>query len=164
MAMRDDFEQEARIALLKHFTSQMQGYKVNLLTIVVGFLAYVQLIGRLPPFYFVYLLPIGVGILAALGFWSVTRFLWYGKHVRDIIRKPLARSSENMLNRLDLQLHDGWGKREEYDPNSLFGKVIKIGGPGTRLFYYSLLVGIFVALVMSLLAPSFVFLGASCGP
>lgn len=142
--MTDDSEQDARVALLSHYTSQMQGYKVQLLTIVVGFFAYIELIGRLGPFYFGLLLPLGVGVLAALVFWSVARFLWFGKHVRDIIRKP----EQNMLNRLDEQLHIGWGKREVYDSDSFAGRIIKIGGSGSQLFFGATAIGIIVMLVL----------------
>jgi hypothetical protein len=145
-------EQDARIALLKHYTSQMQGYKVNLLTIVIGFLAYVELIRRLPRFYFgflsLFLLPLGVGVLAGLGFWSVARMLWFGKHVRDIIREP----KENLLNKLDKQIHDLWGVSQEvYDPKSIIGKIIKIGGNGDLLGLCSIVVGVVVMLVMLVL-------------
>ena len=40
-------EQEARVALFEHHTSQMQGYKLYLLTIAVGSLGLVQVYGLL---------------------------------------------------------------------------------------------------------------------
>lgn len=146
--MTNDEELKARIALLEHYTSQMQGYKVNLLTIVVGFFAYVELIGRLSQFYFAFLLPLGVGALVGLGFWSVARMLWFGKHVRDIIREP----KENPLNKLDEQVHKRWEvKPEVYDPDSFVGSIIKIGGSGGRLFACAIAIGFAVAFVMFVL-------------
>jgi hypothetical protein len=146
--MSVDSEQDARIALLQHYTSQMQGYKVNLLTIVIGFLAYVELIRRLRGFYFGFLLAVGVGVLAGLGFWSVARMLWFGKHVRDIIREP----KENLLNKLDKQIHDLWGVSQEvYDPKSVIGKIIKIGGNGDLLGLFSIVIAVVAMLVMLVL-------------
>lgn len=154
--MTDDLEQDARVALLSHYTSQMQGYKVQLLTIVVGFFAYVELIGRLRPFYFGLLLPLGVGVLAALVFWSVARFLWFGKHVRDIIREP----EQNRLNRLDEKIHKNWGEREVYKPDSLFGRIIKIGGNGSHLFFGA--TAIFLIVTLVLLVVGLLFTCAHC--
>jgi putative effector of murein hydrolase LrgA (UPF0299 family) len=154
--MSVDSEQDARIALLEHYTSQMQGYKVSLLTIVIGFLAYVELITRIPRFYFgflsLFLLPIGVGVLAGLGFWCVARIFWFGKHVRDIIRKPLGFSPSNSwLDKLDLEIHKGWSEREDYDPKTLTGKIIKIGGNADLLLLSAVVIGLVIMLVLLVL-------------
>jgi hypothetical protein len=150
-------EQDARTALLERYTSRIQGYKINLLAIVVGFFAYVELIRTLPMLYFgLFFLPLGVGVLACLGFWSAARMLWFGKHVRDIIRESyaaknagdVATGKENLLDRLDEQIYKRWRvEREDYKPNSFTGSIIKIGGCGKRLLRYAILIGFAVMLV-----------------
>jgi hypothetical protein len=63
----DDATQRARIALLEHFTSQMQGYKNLVLTLFIGFFGGVASLAvlQLPRPLVLYLLSLGGGALVS---------------------------------------------------------------------------------------------------
>jgi hypothetical protein len=82
--LRRDREQKARIALLEHYTSQMQAYKVYVLTILVAFFAGVEslrVLGFVGTFWLKAFVSFGAGFLAAGFFFCLVRFMWYGAFV-----------------------------------------------------------------------------------
>jgi hypothetical protein len=79
-----DSEQKARIALLEHYTSQLQGYKVNLLTIIIAFFAGVESFRIILPS--TLFLSVLSGVCAALIFYCAAKIFLFGHHVVAIIR------------------------------------------------------------------------------
>lgn len=73
--------QPARIALLEHYTSQMQSYKTAVLTLFIGFFAGVEAIRllQLPSALALYLISLGSGTLPGGIFYCLARVGWYGK-------------------------------------------------------------------------------------
>jgi hypothetical protein len=128
-------EQDARVALLEHYTSQMQGYKVYLLTIVIGFFAGIESLRTLQllPAPFVYVFPIFVGICLILIVYCLTKALWFGQHVRDITRED-SDCKQTMLDQLDRMVHTKRGMvRDDPWSKSWMRWMIKRGGGDGRL-------------------------------
>lgn len=90
-------EQDARVALLEHYISQLQGYKVSLLTIVIGFFAVVEPLRRLVSSA---LFSVFAGICVALIVYCVGKVFLYGQHVKAIIRNE-PDCKQTMLKQLD---------------------------------------------------------------
>jgi hypothetical protein len=88
--LREDHAREERVALLEHHASQMQAYKIYVLTLVAGFFAVLQSFSAL-----------GLstrdtntlvwsagGVVLAGSFFSLTRFMWYGTMVSHTMITP----------------------------------------------------------------------------
>ena len=83
-----DSEQEARIALLEHFTSQLQSYKTNILTLVVGFFAGVEALRIIEPPYWLLIVGIclGTGCLSGGLFYFIARAALFGRAASCCLR------------------------------------------------------------------------------
>jgi hypothetical protein len=160
-------EQDARVALLEHYTSQMQGYKVYLLTIVIGFFAGIEALRTLPlqPFHFVLLFSLGVGSLAGGIAYCIPKAFWFGQHVRDIIRED-SDCRQTMLDQLDGMVHTKRGMvREDPWSSGAMKWIIKRGGCDSQLVVLVIFVcALFFALTIGALAAGGVAsLGLKCG-
>jgi hypothetical protein len=104
----DRLEQEARVALLEHHTSQMQGYKIYLLTIAVGSVGLVEAYSRLeewiPPHYMRLYWPLVLGVMGAGAFYCAARIAWYGALSGKSL---LASSDKEKTGTLIYQLDQG---------------------------------------------------------
>jgi hypothetical protein len=105
-------EQEARIAILEYFASEMQGYKVSLLTLAVAFLGLVELWSRV--YCFLPLKPLWAFVLWTLAFglsfgplfgatsYCIFRIAFFGKFVELSYRASACSDEGLMLNRVDM--------------------------------------------------------------
>lgn len=136
----DRSEQEARIAYLDHCTSQMQGYKVYLLTLVIGFLGAVESIRALGLAFeaFRCALSLAFGILGGSAVFFLERALWFG----ELARRTMQRDKDEffLLDRLD----------EHIDPQRPKAKPgqKKIGASDSKLAGLSILVGVMLTYVI----------------
>ncbi len=105
-----EIEQEARIALLEHYTSQMQGYKVYLLTIAVGLVGAFQaydILSKLDSILpwttwilrLYWPLVIAGAVFAAL--YCIPRIAWYGGLAGNTLLAPPIGNAGTMMYLLD---------------------------------------------------------------
>jgi hypothetical protein len=95
----DDQEQQARIAVLEYYASEMQGYKLNLLTLAVGLLGLIELWSRVYcslPWQPVWAVAFGSFIGAM--FYCLVRIAWFGAFVDRAYSAPRISGSWPMLN------------------------------------------------------------------
>lgn len=116
--MTDNLEQDARIALLEHYTSQLQGYKVNILTIVIAFFTGVESLKIIvsSASYFSLFICLFSGVCAGLIFWCFARVVLFGHHAKAIISmgsSPCQRSMGQLDNMIRNGYCDWKGKRVE---------------------------------------------------
>lgn len=103
-----DFEQEARIALLEHYGSQMQGYKLYVLSLVIGLVGVVELslrVKELPVSYKVGMTIIFaiIGFIVAGACFCTARFAWYGKLTYfSLLAEPSQKPLSTLLHKLDV--------------------------------------------------------------
>lgn len=77
-------EQKARIALLQHYASQMQGYKIYILTLALSLVGFIELWirvvdwMRLSIFAVAFVLPFFIGGFVGALFYCLARAAWYG--------------------------------------------------------------------------------------
>jgi hypothetical protein len=82
--MSEAEEQKARIALLQHYASQMQGYKIYILTLALSSVGFIELWIRIvdwlkPSTFFVgIVLSFFIGGFGAALFYCLARAAWYG--------------------------------------------------------------------------------------
>jgi len=126
----------------------MQGYKVYLLTLFVGFFAGVQSLRALGATQHVFLVffSIGFAILIAASFFCMVRIFWYGRLVERVLQ--LKGAGENVGNRsslideLDKSTNPQRGKAE-FDISKL-PWWIRIGGCLSQLAIVSFVIGALV--------------------
>jgi MFS superfamily sulfate permease-like transporter len=92
--------QKVRIALLEHNTSQMQGYKYYLLTLVLGLFAVLDFWPRaiqsgIPQPIVVILVAFFLGLISGAVSYSLARFFWYGQIVGATSYAHLIKPNEN---------------------------------------------------------------------
>lgn len=77
---RKNDEQEARIAVLQHFASLMQGYKLYILTLVVGSVALIELWPKVCSFQLLGLVwALGCASVPGAMFYCILRIAFFGK-------------------------------------------------------------------------------------
>jgi len=163
-------EQDARVALLEHYTSQMQGYKVYLLTLVIGFFAGIESLRtlQLSIEYFPVFFSLGVGLLVAGTIFCSARAFFFGQHVRDVIRED-SDCKQTMLDQFDRLVHTKRDMvRENPWSNPAERWLIRRGACGSRLSFVAVLIGILVFIVTWLIvywaaAEHMIGLGLKCG-
>jgi len=102
-----DVEQEARIALLQHHTSQMQSYRVNILTGVVVILMIVEVWLRVPTsnrtLTLVLIMSGGLGAIIAIIAFYIARIVWYGQLAASTtsVSKQPQTFDEPLIRQLD---------------------------------------------------------------
>ena len=140
--MNEGKEQEARIALLEHYTSQMQGYKLYILTLALGSVGFSEVWSRFvdgqrPSFLAqAILLPFVIGLFCAALFYCLARAAWYGALASNCLlplpytvmeapaRPLLARLSQKICDRVrDNPLE----ATPEFTPRGMWGSVQSSG-------------------------------------
>lgn len=142
-----DLEQDARVAILGYYASEMQGYKVNILTLAVGLLGLIELWSRVfcsecsifPrgshfPVFSELFLAIGVAIIFDAGFYCLVRIAFFGKFVELLYVAPLWGGERSVLWRVEegtrQELRTYLGKDPAKDRGDrIWKRMIKWGGP-----------------------------------
>jgi hypothetical protein len=118
-AADSEMVQKARIAVLEHFTSQMQQYKYYMLTLVLGFAGILDFWARAGEFpYRDWIVYVAVGIVFSLIFYSLARFVWYGKLVgaASFVSWTTGLKQETVVGHLMDLTHKGAQRRADPSP------------------------------------------------
>jgi hypothetical protein len=100
-------ELQARIALLEHHTSQMQGYKTYILTVAILILTTFEIWFRVGTchrgFPVNVIMSVALGAILASAIAFVARSLWFGHLVRSSVRGPPATPvhPDSLMSQLD---------------------------------------------------------------
>jgi len=100
-------ELQARIALVEHHTSQMQGYKTYILTVAILILTTFEIWFRVETchrgFPVNVIMSVALGAILASAIAFVARSMWYGQLVRSAVRGPAVTpvSADLLMSQLD---------------------------------------------------------------
>jgi hypothetical protein len=155
-------EQEARIALLEHYDSLMQSYKIYLLTLAIGLLTVVEIWLRaeesashqlvLAPVK-VILSLISAAILAS-SVLCVVRWAWFGKIVESTVRAPpctlLSPSISQVDDHIRHDMNESIQKTGDKWRERRWKEILRVGDCKAQLITYSVLLTVLFCCVILL--------------
>lgn len=143
-------KREARIAVLQYYASEMQGYKLNILTLAVGLLGAIELWSRV--YCFLPLKPVwalGFGSFSGATFYCLIRIAFFGKFVELSYTADTVSGNWPMLNsvrRGTEMVVDNYLKcRSKTWPSKFWKRMIRWGKSASAGLLPSAVVSIIVA-------------------